>query len=91
MRGVFEAADMAPQDYDWYVSDIETNWKPPAFCWEDQWFTGNELVTSLHAHEVRFIWAVFSAVPEGFRSTPASAPYVENNPGTGTVPNRGHR
>ncbi|MFL6631458.1 MAG: hypothetical protein ACJ8HJ_03965 [Massilia sp.] len=80
MRGVFEAADMAPQDYDWYVSDIETNWKPPGFCWEDQWFTGNELATLLHAHEVRFIWAVFSAVPKGFRSTPASAPYVDNNP-----------
>jgi hypothetical protein len=80
MRGVFEAANIAPQDYDWYVSDIETNWKPSGFCWEDQWFTGNELATFLHAHEVQFIWAVFSAVPKGFRSTPASAPYVENNP-----------
>jgi hypothetical protein len=34
----------------------------------------------LRQHELQFIWAVFSAVPKGFRSSPSSAPYVEGNP-----------
>jgi hypothetical protein len=80
LRDVLEAANIAPQDYDWYVTDIETNWRPPGFSWDDQWFTGGELATFLQAHEVQFIWAVFSAVPKGFRPIPVSAPYVENNP-----------
>lgn len=80
MRDVFEAANIAPQDYDWYVSDIETNWRPPGFSPDDQWFTGDELADFLRAYEVQFIWAVFSAVPKGLRPIPAPAPYVEDNP-----------
>lgn len=80
MREVLSAASIAPQDYDWYVSDIETNWWPPGFMPDDQWFSGEELASFLRDHEVQFIWAVFSAVPRGFRSTPSTAPYVENNP-----------
>ena len=80
MREVFDAANIAPQDYDWYVSDIETNWTPPRFSPVDQWFSGDDLASFLREHEVQFIWAVFSAVPKGFRSTPSSAPYVEGNP-----------
>jgi len=80
MRDVFEAANIAPQDYDWYVSDIETNWTPPDFQPSDQWLTGDELSAFLHAYEIQFIWAVFSAVPKGLRPTPAPAPFVEGNP-----------
>jgi hypothetical protein len=80
MREVLDAANIAPQDYDWYVSDIETNWTPPGFSPADQWFAGDELASFLREHEVQFIWAVFSAVPKGFRSSPPSAPYVEGNP-----------
>jgi hypothetical protein len=80
MREVFDAADIAPQDYDWYVSDIETNWTPPGFSPIDQWLSGDALASFLREHEVQFIWAVFSAVPKGFRSTLLSAPYVEGNP-----------
>jgi hypothetical protein len=80
MRDVFEAASIAPQDYDWYVSDIETNWRPPGFQPDDQWFTGDELAALLSAHEIQFIWAVFSAVPKGLRSSTVPAPYVEDNP-----------
>jgi hypothetical protein len=36
MRPVFDAANIAPQDFDWYVSDIETNWTPPGFSPVDQ-------------------------------------------------------
>jgi hypothetical protein len=66
MRDVFEAANIASQDYDWYISDIETNWTPSRFSQGDQWMPGDELVSLLREHEVRFIWAVFSAVPKGF-------------------------
>jgi hypothetical protein len=80
MRDVFEATTIGPQDYDWYVSDIETNWLPPGFQPDDQWFTGDELAALLRAYEVQFIWAVLSAVPKGHRPIPVSAPYVEDNP-----------
>lgn len=80
MRDVFLAANIAPQDYDWYVSDIETNWRPTGFSPDDQWFTGDELAAFLRAHDVQFIWAVFSAVSKGHRPVPVVAPYVEDNP-----------
>jgi hypothetical protein len=80
MRDVFDAANIAPQDYDWYVSDIETNWKPLGFQPDDQWFTGDELAAFLHAYEIQFISAVFSAVPKGLRPIPAQTPYVDGNP-----------
>jgi hypothetical protein len=80
MREVFAAADIATQDYDWYVSDIETNWTPPGFSPVHQWFSGDELASFLREYEVQFIWAVFSAVPKGVRSAPSSTPYVEGNP-----------
>ena len=80
MRDMFDAADIAPQDYDWYVSDIDANWTPPGFSTDDRWFTGEELAAFLAAYEVQFIWAVFSAVPKGLRPIPAATPYVEGNP-----------
>lgn len=80
MREVFDAAAIAPEDYDWYVSDIETNWTPPGFSAADQWFSGDALACLLREHEMQFIWAVFSAVPKGLRFEPSSAPYVDGNP-----------
>lgn len=80
MREVFDAANIAPADYDWYVSDIETNWTPPGFSNADQWVPGEALASLVNQHDVQFIWAVFSAVPKGFRSSPASVPWVEDNP-----------
>jgi hypothetical protein len=77
---VLNAANIAAEDYDWYVSDIETNWTPPQFSPSDQWFSGEELESFLREHEVQFIWAVFSAVPKGVRSSPLSSPYVYDNP-----------
>lgn len=80
MRDVFDAANIAAEDYDWYVSDIETNWTPSGFSTIDQWFSGEELASFLDKHEVQFIWAVFSAVPKGFRSYSPTAPYADGNP-----------
>jgi len=80
MREILAAADIAPEDYDWYVSDIETNWTPAGFSPTDQWFSGAALAAFLHEHEVQFIWAVFNAVPKGYRPDLSSAPYVYDNP-----------
>ncbi|MDB5959437.1 MAG: hypothetical protein JWP59_731 [Massilia sp.] len=80
MREVFDAANIAPEDYDWYLSDIETNWTPPGFAPIDQWFSGEALASFLCLHQLQFIWAVFSAVTKGFRLLPLNAPYVEGNP-----------
>ncbi|MDQ1830364.1 hypothetical protein [Massilia scottii] len=80
MREVLAAAGIAAQDYDWYLSNIETNFTPSAFSAEDQWMGGEALACLLREHDVQFIWAVFSAVPKGFRSSVTAAPYVEGNP-----------
>jgi hypothetical protein len=80
MREVFGAMNIAPEDYDWYVSDISTNWTPPGFSPADQWMSGDDLALFLREHDVWFEWGVFSAVPKGFRSTPASIPYADGNP-----------
>lgn len=79
MREVFDATEIEPEDFDWYVSDIELNWKPPGFSSADQWISGKELATFLNEYEFQFIWGVFSAVPKGFRSTFSSIPYADGN------------
>lgn len=61
MREVLDAADITPQNHDWYVSDIETNWTPLGFSPVDQRFSSDELASFLGEHEAQFIWAVFSA------------------------------
>jgi len=86
MREVFDALKIEPRDYDWYVSDIETNCTPPGFSPADQWISGGELASILREHEIQFIWGVFSAVPKGFRSTPSSIPYADGNPNYWTGP-----
>ncbi|MCE3606214.1 hypothetical protein LXA47_21770 [Massilia sp. P8910] len=90
MREVLAAASIVAQDYDWYISDIETNFTPSGFSAEDQWMCGEALACLLREPDVQFIWAVFSAVPKGFRSSVTAAPYVDGNPdywnGTHLIP-----
>jgi hypothetical protein len=80
MRKVFTAAEIAPQDYDWYVSDIETNFTPEGFSADDQWMRGEELASFISKQEIQFIWGVFSAVPKGSRPTVSERPYADGNP-----------
>lgn len=79
MKKVFAAAEIAPQDYDWYVSDIETNFTPEGLVVGDQWMRGEELKSLIHKQEIQFIWAVFSAVPKDSRPKVSEPPYVEGN------------
>lgn len=80
MREVFEATGIVAQAYDWYISDIETNFTPTGFDWENQWLDGEQLAGLIQEHDIQFIWAVFSAVAKGFRTAVPEAPYIEGNP-----------
>jgi len=78
---VIEALGIECSDYDWYVSDVETNIP----CSEldgsgsGQWLTGAELKSILTRGEMQFIWGVFSAVPKGLRPKITNAPFADGN------------
>ena len=80
MRLVFSALGISAADYDWFISDIETNYYGTDFTSDDQWMEGHALQSFVNQNEVQFIWAVFSAVPKGHRPTVVAAPYIEGNP-----------
>jgi hypothetical protein len=80
MRVVLEAAGLRASAFDWYVSDVETNYYGADFSNDDRWISGVELEDFLNSHTVQFIWAVFSAFPVGFRREVAEAPYIDDNP-----------
>lgn len=76
MREVLEALGIKCSDYDWYVSDVETN----GYQFEEGWHSGEELEPHIIGGDIQFIWAVFSAFPKGIRTEVRGAPYVEGNP-----------
>jgi len=80
MQLVLSALGLTASDFDWYVSDIETNYYGEEFSSEDRWMTGLELQEFITSNEVQFIWAVFSAVPKGSRPAIQNTPYVDGNP-----------
>ncbi len=80
MRLVFSALGISAADYDWFISDIETNYYGTEFSNEDHWVSGEKLESFVNENEVQFIWAVFSAVPKGYRQIVTDAPYVDGNP-----------
>lgn len=80
MRATLQALGIVASDFDWYLSDIETNYCGEDFSPQDQWISGHELHGLLERHDIQFIWAVFSAVPVGHRADVLAAPYIEGNP-----------
>lgn len=76
MREVMVALGIRSSDYDWYVSDVETN----GFQFDEGWHYGSELELQIASEDIQFIWAVFSAFPKGERPTVGEAPYVDGNP-----------
>jgi hypothetical protein len=79
---VIEAMGIKCSDYDWYISDVETNVNCPALenANSGLWLTGNELEEILENNQIQFIWGVFSAVPRGYRVNVSAPPYVDVNP-----------
>ena len=58
----------------------ETNCSDTKFSQDDRWISGRELQEFLEKNDVQFIWAVFSAVPKGFRFVVEIPPYIYDNP-----------
>jgi len=81
MRTTFEALALRVSDYDWYLSDVETNYLGDDFSDDDQWITGGALEKFIAANSVQFIWAVFSAFPKGTRFEVQYPPNVQDYPG----------
>ena len=79
MRSVFRALNISASDYDWYVSNLETNKAIAGLANADQWMTGEGLQRLIDEHEIQFIWAVFSAVPKGARPEINGAPFADGN------------
>lgn len=76
MKEVFCALKIKCADYDWYISDIETN----GYSIAEGWYSGNELNEIISSNDIQFIWSVFSAFPVGTRFNVSESPYVEDNP-----------
>jgi hypothetical protein len=81
MKSVFSALGFRASDYDWFVSDVETNYYGSEFTSEDQWITGMALERFITENEVQFIWAVFSAFPKGTRFSIETPPNVQDYAG----------
>ncbi|NHQ86177.1 hypothetical protein HA050_08615 [Iodobacter sp. HSC-16F04] len=67
MNSIFRALGFAASNYDWFISDIETNYYGTEFTSEDQWISGDTLECFITENNVQFIWAVFSAFPKETR------------------------
>lgn len=76
MVDIFSALKISCADYDWFISDIETN----GYFIREGWHTGKSLEGFLTENSVQFIWAVFSAFPVGTEFYVEEYPYVEDNP-----------
>lgn len=72
---MLKALNIRCSDYDWYLSDIETN----GFNVEEGWWLGSDLEAYLVANDVQFIWGVFSAVKIGDRPKIVESPYIYDN------------
>ena len=81
MQSVFCALGFSASDYDWFVSDIETNYYGDDFSSEDQWVVGEALERLITQNEVQFIWGVFSAFKKGTRFPVGNSPNVQDYAG----------
>jgi len=80
MNDVFNVLDGVCEEYDWYISDIETNCAPP---WgvevREMRVGGAELRKLITENEIQFIWAVFSAIPKGVVPLIDESPIADGN------------
>jgi hypothetical protein len=70
---------LSASEFDWYVSDIETNIIFDGLPQVDGWANGPELAKCLTHPDLQFIWGVFSAFPRGTRVEVPQPPYADGN------------
>jgi hypothetical protein len=80
MKTTLDAAGIKATDFDWYVSDLETNYSIDALPASAGWMTGQELEQALTAPGLQFIWAIFSAFPGGTSLDVPEEPCADGNP-----------
>jgi hypothetical protein len=83
MRLVFSALPGVCEAHDWLISDIDCNWFPDdriAYGNDPVLISGEALLEVVNAHDIQFNWAVFSALPRGFRPATSETPYADGNP-----------
>ncbi|USH05157.1 hypothetical protein K6Q96_18220 [Grimontia kaedaensis] len=76
MTDVFSALSISCTDYDWYISDIETN----GYLVDEGWYSGESLDSLIQGNKIQFIWAVFTAFPIGTKFDVTEKPYIDGNP-----------
>lgn len=76
MKDVFHALQVNCTEFDWYISDIETN----GYAIPEGWCSGKKLKGIIEANDVQFIWAVFNAFEVGTRFNVSKKPYSDGNP-----------
>lgn len=81
MRATLDNAGIAPGDFDWFVSDLETNLPVPQLGNGDIWIHGTDLVQVLETPGLQFIWAVFSAFALGEAGKKVESPPVADGNG----------
>ena len=74
------ALGVDPADFDWYVSDIETNLRFEGLPQADGWISGPDLAVVLSHADLQFIWGVFSAFALGARPEIRQGPTADGNP-----------
>ena len=83
MRLVFSALPGVCETHDWLISDIDCNFYPDeriAYGTNPVLISGPELLEIVNEHEIQFIWAVFSALPQGTQPDLSNVPYADGNP-----------
>lgn len=80
MRSTLLDAGIRAIDFDWYVSDLETNFPVPDLGGGNIWVRGTTLSKALDKPGLQFVWAVFSAfaVGDGWRDV-ESPPIADGN------------
>jgi hypothetical protein len=73
------ALGVCASEFDWYVSDIETNAGLVGLPQASGWIGGSELDALLSQSGLQFIWGVFSAFPRGVRVDVAEPPFADGN------------
>lgn len=77
---ILRSAGIDERNFDWYVSDVDTNFSVPGLGQDGRWFSGDELAIVLENERLQFIWGVLSAVLPGQRPFVASDPFSDGNP-----------
>ena len=80
MKTALDAAGIETMGFDWYVSDLETNYTLDALPASSGWMTGEELEVALATPNLQFIWAIFSAFPKGTKFEVPDEPCADGNP-----------